>query len=193
MCSCRSSLICAVTASVRAHHTEDLSWACGVPRTGPWPGPQGEEWFRGPHRRAWGWACTTCLGSSVSSWEPGQESERVRKTSQTLDCRRRGPKGRILCQEGSLSERVHMRHAWANPKKGCIGPSLTAQQLQLQTSTDGGTGLIPDRGTKILPVEQYRKKKKIGTSLVVQWLRICLAMQGMWLRFLVGEHTPRCN
>ena len=35
-----------------------------------------------------------------------------------------------------------------------------------------------------------KKKKKIqqeGTSLVIQWLRICLAMQGMWVRSLVRE------
>ena len=28
-----------------------------------------------------------------------------------------------------------------------------------------------------------------GTSLVVQWLRIHLAMQGMWVGSLVGEHA----
>ena len=36
----------------------------------------------------------------------------------------------------------------------------------------------------------YQKKKKIqqeGTSLVIQWLRICLVMQGMWVRSLVRE------
>ena len=35
-----------------------------------------------------------------------------------------------------------------------------------------------------------KEKKKIqqeGTSLVVQWLRICFAMQGMWVRSLVRE------
>ena len=26
-----------------------------------------------------------------------------------------------------------------------------------------------------------------GTSLVAQWLRICLAMQRMWVQSLVGE------
>ena len=35
----------------------------------------------------------------------------------------------------------------------------------------------------------YQKKKiqQEGTSLVVQWLRICLVMQGMWVRSLVRE------
>ena len=35
-----------------------------------------------------------------------------------------------------------------------------------------------------------------GTSLVVQWLRICLPMQGMWVWPLVGElrsHMPHCT
>ena len=34
------------------------------------------------------------------------------------------------------------------------------------------------------------------TSLVVQWLRICLSMQGMWVQPLVGElisHRPKGN
>ena len=35
-----------------------------------------------------------------------------------------------------------------------------------------------------------------GTSLVVQWLRICLAMQETWVRSLIGEvrsHVPLSN
>ena len=37
------------------------------------------------------------------------------------------------------------------------------------------------------------KCKQVGTSLVVQWLRLCLPMQGMRVRSLVGElgsHVP---
>ena len=34
----------------------------------------------------------------------------------------------------------------------------------------------------ILSLEEY-----VGTSLVVQWLRICLQMQGTWVQSLVGE------
>ena len=40
------------------------------------------------------------------------------------------------------------------------------------------------------------KNVGVGTSLVVQWLRICLPMQGMRVRSLVGElrsHMPRRN
>ena len=36
----------------------------------------------------------------------------------------------------------------------------------------------------------------MGTSLVVQWLRIRLPMQGMQIRSLVGvlrSHMPQCN
>ena len=32
----------------------------------------------------------------------------------------------------------------------------------------------------------YKKNQK-GTSLVVQWLRICLPMQGTWVQSLLGE------
>ena len=40
------------------------------------------------------------------------------------------------------------------------------------------------------------KNESPGTSLVVQWLRICLPMQGTQVRSLVGElrsHMPRGN
>ena len=37
-------------------------------------------------------------------------------------------------------------------------------------------------------------KKEDGTSLVVQWLRICLPMQGTWVRSLPGRsHMLRSN
>ena len=36
------------------------------------------------------------------------------------------------------------------------------------------------------------KKKNLGTSLVVQWLRISLPMQGTWVRALVWE-DPTCR
>ena len=39
-------------------------------------------------------------------------------------------------------------------------------------------------------------KKFVGTSLVVQWLRILLPMQGMQVQSLVGElrsHMPQGN
>ena len=42
----------------------------------------------------------------------------------------------------------------------------------------------------------FPKNNYLGTSLVVQWLRICLATQGKWIWSLVGElrsHMPRGN
>ena len=41
-------------------------------------------------------------------------------------------------------------------------------------------------------VWRFVKKLKIGASLVVQWLRICLPMQGTWVRALVWE-DPTCR
>ena len=32
-----------------------------------------------------------------------------------------------------------------------------------------------------------------GTSLAVQWLRICLVMQGTWVQLLVGELSPHAK
>ena len=39
---------------------------------------------------------------------------------------------------------------------------------------------------------QGKIKIKIRASLVVQWLRICLPMQGTWVRALVWE-DPTCR
>ena len=46
-----------------------------------------------------------------------------------------------------------------------------------------------------LDVKSYTEVKKInclGASLVAQWLRICLPMQGTWVRALVWE-DPTCH
>ena len=55
----------------------------------------------------------------------------------------------------------------------------------------------PIRGRRILgPKFLFLEEKQGGTSLVVQWLRICFPMQETWLRFLVGElrfHMPQGN
>ena len=37
-----------------------------------------------------------------------------------------------------------------------------------------------------------KKNKKLGTSLVAQWLRIRLPVQGTWVRTLVWE-DPTCR
>ena len=39
---------------------------------------------------------------------------------------------------------------------------------------------------------KVKKKKKIGTSLVAQWLRILLPTQGTWVLALVQE-DPTCH
>ena len=51
-----------------------------------------------------------------------------------------------------------------------------------------------------LHLETYPQKVDCGTSLVVQWLRICLPMQGTWIQSLVwedstylGETKPQCR
>ena len=41
--------------------------------------------------------------------------------------------------------------------------------------------------------KQFLKKLKIGTSLVVQWLRICLPVQGTRVRALVLEDPTCCG
>ena len=39
---------------------------------------------------------------------------------------------------------------------------------------------------------KLKKLAQVGASLVAQWLRICLPMQGTWVRALVWE-DPTCR
>ena len=41
-------------------------------------------------------------------------------------------------------------------------------------------------------VKKAKQKQTLRASLVVQWLRICLPMQGTWVRALVWE-DPTCR
>ena len=43
------------------------------------------------------------------------------------------------------------------------------------------------------PLRKCKLKPQWGTSLVVQWLRICLPMQGTWVRSLVQEDPTCCG
>ena len=79
-----------------------------------------------------------------------------------------------------------------------LGNSLVVQWLGFRAPIAGGMGLIPGLETKIPHAiwrgqkKKNNKKNKIGTSLVAQWLRILLPMQGTWVRALVGE-DPTCR
>ena len=63
----------------------------------------------------------------------------------------------------------------------------------------GGSGLVLHeelRITQICSCEGQVKRGRLGTSLVVQWLRILLAVQGTQVQSFVRElrsHTPRSN
>ena len=98
-------------------------------------------------------------------------------------------------------------------KNGSDGTSLAVQWFRLHAPNAGGTGLIPGQETKIPhDMQSCLKKTKRGggriddlknmrikliknrwrASLVVQWLRICLLMQGTQVRALVWE-DPTCR
>ena len=64
-----------------------------------------------------------------------------------------------------------------------------AQWLRLRAPNAGGLGLIPGQAQ---PKKNKQKKPNIGTSLVAQWLRIHLPMQGTQVRALVRE-DPTCR
>ena len=68
-------------------------------------------------------------------------------------------------------------------KNDIFGNSLVLQWLGLRAFTAVGTSAIPGQGTKI---------PQAGASLVAQWLRICLPMQGTQVQGLVRE-DPTCR
>ena len=46
----------------------------------------------------------------------------------------------------------------------------------------------------MLSVDKHITKwSHIGTSLVVQWLRICIPMQGTWVQCLIRELRSQCH
>ena len=50
---------------------------------------------------------------------------------------------------------------------------------------------LEDRMVEFTATEQNKKKNR--ASLVVQWLRVCLPVQGTWVRALVWEDPTCCG
>ena len=72
---------------------------------------------------------------------------------------------------------------------GCPASSLPSHGRGSPThwrQLGGQTGCLTTRAYEV-----FSFKKCLGTSLVAQWLGICLPMQGTWVRSLVGE--PRAH
>ena len=58
---------------------------------------------------------------------------------------------------------------------------------------DGMRVLVMSMMTMSMSWEEHKSRSQAGTSLAVQWLRLCLPMQGLWVRSLVGKlrsHMP---
>ena len=85
-----------------------------------------------------------------------------------------------------------------------IGKSIETERqkssLTVQREEEGETGyrywvsFKEDENVLKLDYENKIKKKKLdygGTSLAVKWLRLCLAMQGVWVGSLAEESQCR--
>ena len=90
-----------------------------------------------------------------------------------------------------------MNPHWQNPCRGGVGWELHFWWQGLgkgqEASCEGGKKHLQQ--TKELDEDdgafkQKQKEKQKGSSLVVQWLRICLAKQGTGVQFL---HMPWSN
>ena len=55
-----------------------------------------------------------------------------------------------------------------------------------------GENIKGGRWVSVGEVGKQAKDSRTGTSLVVQWLRICLPVQGTWVQALVWE-DPTCH
>ena len=61
------------------------------------------------------------------------------------------------------------------------------QPLQASVASPVKWGSRPHAAGLLAGLKQMDLKKHVGTSLVAQWLRICLPMQGTRVRALVQE------
>ena len=77
---------------------------------------------------------------------------------------------------------LELQNTMKEIKSSLQGLQTSLAVVRISPSSAGSAGSIPGQGAKIShiswPKSQHIKKKKAGTSLVVQWLRICLPLQG---------------
>ena len=93
---------------------------------------------------------------------------------------------------------THSRHSRSSGHKNneWMRTSLVVQWLRLQAPSARGPGSIPCQGTRFhglkLKILCATTKTSNRTSLMVLWLRICLAMQELQVRSLIQE-DPTCR
>ena len=71
-------------------------------------------------------------------------------------------------------------------KVSCVLP-ITASEVSV------GSSFLHFMKLKLSLESDICQKFRVGTSLVVRWLRICLAIQGTWVRSLVQEDPIYCR
>ena len=82
-------------------------------------------------------------------------------------------------------------------EKGTVLMGIWTQELQCEDGLEFLRQLITVKTLKFCPIRNHRQKNNrlevdVGTSLVAQWLRIRLPMQGTRVRALVWE-DPTCH
>ena len=63
-----------------------------------------------------------------------------------------------------------------------VFPLLTSCALEMRHTSTG------QKWAKFSPLDA----QNVGASLALQWLRLCLPRQGVWVQFLVWELDPSC-
>ena len=70
---------------------------------------------------------------------------------------------------------------------------ITATGAGGEQSGEGGTGCGSTRVSHPGWQQDFKESaSKLVTSLVAQWLRICLPIQGIWIQALVREDPREC-
>ena len=96
---------------------------------------------------------------------------------------------------GGLHIRIMVQITSRRPIERNIDPHcLKNKGTSVQNRSNGATPRdISTQKYSVLPLNSQGELSIImGASLVVQWLRICLPMQGTWVRALVWE-APTCR
>ena len=121
------------------------------------------------------------MEGNTKKWKKNWETKSFKKISFfiSVECGRRPSK----IKTDKHARFLHLRSHW-QPRKVASESKMVCQELG-----GGGNGQLLFNVHRFSPA---RWKISTGTSLMVQWLRICLLIQATQVRSLVRSQDPTC-